>query len=121
MLFSRMGHVAIEVSDLERSMKFYRDLLGLEARWSKDADWANLKLGNDDLSLVKKSPGQIHPPHFGFRVKSREELKAAHEKLSTAGVSVEPISGHRDGSISFYFRDPDGNHLEAVWDPGLPA
>ena len=121
MLFSRMGHVAIEVSDLERSIKFYRDLLGLRARWEKDSDWANLKLGHDDVSLVQKSPHQKHPPHVGFRVNTRAELNLAFESLASAGVPVEPISGHRDGSISFYFRDPDGNHLEAVWDPGLDS
>jgi catechol-2,3-dioxygenase len=119
-VFLKMGHAALEVADLERSMKFYRDVLGLKPSWEGDPDWAQLKLGGDDLSLVKKE-GSKHPPHLGFRVGSREALKLAHEHLATQGVRVERLHGHRDGSMSFYFSDPDGNLLEALWDPNYVA
>lgn len=120
MKFHRMGHVAIHVSDMSRAKKFYQETLGLEGRWTKDSDWANFRLGTDDLSLVKRE-GAVHPPHFALRVKSREDLKSAHAELKAKGVEVEEISGHRDGSISFYFKDPDGNILEALWDPKMES
>jgi catechol 2,3-dioxygenase-like lactoylglutathione lyase family enzyme len=114
--FLKMGHAALEVSDLNRAMRFYRDVLGLKPTWDGDPDWAQLALGGDDLSLVRKE-GSKHPPHLGFRVQSREHLESAHQQLAAQGVLVEKVHGHRDGSMSFYFRDPDGNLLEAVWDP----
>ena len=116
MKFTRMGHVALHVSDLKKAAQFYQDVLGLEGRWTESSDWANFKLGSDDLSLVK-AEGAVHPPHFGFRVKTRDDLKKVHSELKSKGVFVEEIHGHRDGSISFYFKDPDGNNLEALWDP----
>jgi catechol-2,3-dioxygenase len=68
--------------------------------------------------LVSKNHSK-HPPHFGFRVSSREELQTAHAELKAKGVEVEKSSGHRDGSMTFYFKDLDGNILEAVWDPKI--
>ena len=111
-----MGHAAIRVKDLEASFRFYCDLLGLEKNWAGDADWANLKLGPDDLSLVREQ-GAKHPPHLGLKVASEEDLQKAHDKLMAAGVRPGPIKKHRDGTSSFYFKDPDGNILEGLWDP----
>jgi catechol-2,3-dioxygenase len=118
MKFFRMGHVAIHVKDVEKSLRWYESVLGLKGRWTKDQDWANLKLGNDDLSLVASEKAK-HPVHCGFRVKTKEDLQIVHADLLAKGVEVEKISGHRDGSISFYFKDPDGNYLEALWDPKI--
>lgn len=111
-----MGHVALQVDDLQKNVAFYRDVLGLKPAWVGDDDWANLELGSDDLSLVKRG-GAVHPPHFGFRTESPADLLEWHRHLMEKGVFVEPISTHRDGSQSFYFKDPDGNVLEALWDP----
>ncbi len=115
-LFKKMGHVGIQVEDVERSLGFYRDTLGFRVEWDGDADWANVSLGGDDLGLIRKSSNK-HPPHVGLRVDTVEDLLAAHEALAAKGVSVDPVRGHRDGSRSFYFRDPDGNILEALWMP----
>jgi catechol 2,3-dioxygenase-like lactoylglutathione lyase family enzyme len=116
MKFQRMGHAAIHVSDLERSIQFYRDVLGMESVWTGDDDWANLKKGPDDLSLVRRA-GFKHPPHLGFRVETRKDLEEAHAELKEKGIKVQAIREHRDQSVSFYFCDPDGNFLEALWEP----
>jgi catechol 2,3-dioxygenase-like lactoylglutathione lyase family enzyme len=115
-LLKRMGHVAIEVSDLSRALTFYRDVLGLKPQWVGDEDWANLSLGGDDLSLVR-SQGSVHPPHLGFYVDQEIDLQHMHSYLTVQGVKVEPIHPHRDGSKSFYFVDPDQNLLEILWMP----
>jgi len=116
MEFVKMGHAAIHVSDLKKSIEFYQNVLGFKDFWTGDEDWANLKLGPDDLSLVRKA-GFRHPPHLGLRVKSESELEAAHLRLKEAGVKIQKIHAHRDGTKSFYFCDPDNNFLEALWDP----
>jgi catechol 2,3-dioxygenase len=111
-----MGHVGIQVKDVPRAVAFYRDQLGFDVEWDGDADWANVSLGGDDLGLILKETGK-HPPHIGLRVDSRKDLEAAHLALKSQGIAVEAIRGHRDGSMSFYFQDPDGHHLEALWMP----
>ena len=114
-LFKKMGHTGIQVADLPRAIAFYRDVLGFQVDWSAD-DWANVSLGGDDLGLIATPPGR-HPPHLGLRVDSRDDLMKAHADLQSKGVDVGPVKGQRDGSMSFYFRDPDGNQLEALWMP----
>jgi catechol 2,3-dioxygenase-like lactoylglutathione lyase family enzyme len=112
-----MGHVAIHVSDVERSVRFYRDLLGLEPGWKTEEDWTILTCGEDDLALIKKTPGALHPPHFGFRVDSAAQVDAAYERLKDKVRITKAPADHRDGSRSFYFDDPDGNAVEIIFDP----
>lgn len=114
--FTRMGHTALVVNDLKESLSFYKELLGCKGLWESDSDWAQLGLGPDDLSLVQKAPGKtLHPPHVGFRVETENDLQQMHKQLKDAGVEVEDICPHRDKSVSFYFKDPSGNILEALW------
>jgi catechol 2,3-dioxygenase-like lactoylglutathione lyase family enzyme len=115
--FKRMGHVAIHVSDVDRSMKFYRDLLGLKPGWKTDEDWTILTCGKDDLALIKKEPGVHHPPHFGFRVGSASAVDAAYNELKDKVKITREPNDHRDKSRSFYFEDPDGNQVEIIYDP----
>jgi catechol 2,3-dioxygenase-like lactoylglutathione lyase family enzyme len=115
-IIKRMGHAALQVDDLDASIRFYRDILGLQPKWVGDDDWAQVCVGNDDLSLVRKVAA-VHPPHLGFRVSTREDLIKLHGELQSKISTVEPIKLHRDATESFYFRDPDGNWLEALWDP----
>ncbi|MBV9463426.1 MAG: VOC family protein [Verrucomicrobiae bacterium] len=115
--FERMGHVAIQVADVERAAKFYRDVLGLEPAWKVDPDWTILTCGRDDLALIRKGPNVHHPPHFGLRVASLAEVDAAYEAIKDKVKIVKEPKLHRDGSKSFYFDDPDGNPVEVIFDP----
>lgn len=111
-----MGHAAIFVDDVSAAGQFYKNVLELNPVWEGDEDWANFELGGDDLSLVKRK-GAVHPPHLGFYVASKEDLQAMQNRIKASGVKVETIDLHRDGTSSFYFRDPDGNLLEMIFDP----
>lgn len=113
----RMGHVALRVKDVQASLEFYKNL-GLEPVWSKDTDWGMLRLGQDDLALIKDDPYAHHPPHFGLRVESNAAVDELHDGLKAQGVTIlrEPKL-HRDKSYSFYFADPDGNIVEVLYDP----
>jgi catechol 2,3-dioxygenase-like lactoylglutathione lyase family enzyme len=115
--FTRMGHCALVVRDLSESLRFYKDVLGCTSIWESDSDWAQLGLGPDDISLIEKKDGRaLHPPHVGFQVSTYEDLLKMHAQLKEQGVFVEEIRSHRDGTASFYFRDPSNNILEALWD-----
>ncbi len=114
MKLKRLGHVAVCVQDIEKSAEFYRNL-GMELVW-KDADWAYLKAGEDGLALLSPSYDQAGP-HFGFVFDSRTEMESAYQQLKAEGVSVTQIHEHRDGTASFYGRDPDGNGFEYLYEP----
>ncbi|MGC9523920.1 MAG: VOC family protein [Limnospira sp.] len=114
MKLKRLGHVAICVQDIEAAAKFYKNL-GMKLVW-KDTDWAYLKAGSDGLALL--SPGYDQAgPHFGFIFDDRAEMEAAYRELKEQGVQVSSIHDHRDGTASFYGRDPDGNAFEYLYEP----
>jgi catechol 2,3-dioxygenase-like lactoylglutathione lyase family enzyme len=114
MKLKRLGHVAVCVQDIEKSAAFYQNL-GMELVW-KDADWAYLKAGDDGLALLSPSYNQAGP-HFGFVFADRAEMETAYAQLKMQGVKVTNIHEHRDGTASFYGRDPDGNGFEYLYEP----
>ncbi len=127
-----LGHVVFYVKDLERSLAFYRDLLGFQevGRIFKGGA-AALTSGrtHHELLLIEvgDAPGPQPGPrrglyHIGIKVgDSLDELRQAKRELEQAGVSIEGMSDHTV-SQSLYLRDPDGNEVElyvdadeAVW------
>lgn len=110
----RLGHVAVCVEDVAIAAKFYQGL-GMKLVW-QDSDWAYLKAGNDGLALMSPNYDQAGP-HFGFVFSDRTEIDTAYEKLKADGVKVGKIHDHRDGTASFYGRDPFGNWFEYLYEP----
>ena len=118
MELKRLGHVAICVKDIDKSATFYKQL-GMELVW-QDADWAYLKAGTDGLALL--GPGYKQAgPHFGFVFDDRAAIETAYEQLKTEDVRLTEIHEHRDGTASFYGRDPDGNWFEYLYEPAAVA
>ena len=118
----RLGHVAIRVQDVDRAKIFYMGL-GMKLIWDAD-DWCYLEagLGHDGLALL--GPGyKAAGPHFAFHFTDREEIQRMHNQLRAAGVQVGALHDHRDGTSSFYLRDPEGNWLEMLYHPkeGIPS
>ncbi|MDF2178835.1 FosG family fosfomycin resistance glutathione transferase [Aliiglaciecola sp. CAU 1673] len=105
-----LNHITIAVSDLERSLAFYTDVLGMLAhvRWNNGA---YLSLGGIwfCLSCDKVCPSQDYS-HIALDI-SEDDFALFTEKLRNAGV-VEWKNNSSEGH-SMYFFDPDGNKLEA--------
>ena len=114
MQMKRLGHVAVCVEDVAKAAEFYKSL-GMKLVW-QDTDWAYLKAGNDGLALMSPDYDQAGP-HFGFVFSDRAEIDTAYEKLKADGVKVGKIHDHRDGTASFYGRDPFGNWFEYLYEP----
>jgi catechol 2,3-dioxygenase-like lactoylglutathione lyase family enzyme len=114
MKLKRLGHVAICVKNIDRAAEFYQNL-GMNLVW-KDADWAYLKAGEDGLALLSPNYDQAGP-HFGFIFDDRAEMEAAYDRLQQAEIYLTQIHEHRDGTASFYGRDPDGNWFEYLYEP----
>ena len=118
----RLGHIAIRVKNVERAKSFYMSL-GMKLIWD-DSDWCYLEAtaGKEGLALL--GPGyKAAGPHFAFHFTDKDEVKSAHTQLKNAGISVGALHDHRDGTSSFYLRDPDGNWLEMLYEPpaGIPS
>ncbi|MBE9099869.1 VOC family protein [Vacuolonema iberomarrocanum] len=117
MKLKRIGHVAICVEDVKRAAEFYKNL-GMDLVW-QDPDWAYLKAGEDGLALLSPSYEQAGA-HFGFVFDDRAEVDRAYDRLKQADIHLTKIHEHRDGTASFYGRDPDGNWFEYLYEP-VPA
>ena len=112
----RIGHIAIKVKDIERAKAFYIGL-GMKLIWD-DKDWCYLetKPGGDGLALL--GPGyKAAGPHFAFHFTNKTEVEKAHSQLTQAGVRVGSLHDHRDGTASYYLKDPEGNWLEMLYQP----
>ena len=107
----RLGHVAIRVEDMDRAVAFYSQL-GMEMVWNAD-DWCYMEAAKSRDGLALLGPNyKAAGPHFAFHFRDRAEVDAVHAQLKAAGVAVGAVHDHRDGTASFYLRDPEGNWLE---------
>jgi catechol 2,3-dioxygenase len=120
-----IGHVHLKVSDLERSIAFYRDVMGFEitARYGKQAAFLSAGGYHHHLGLnTWESEGGSPPPrratglfHFAIRYPDRKALAIALKRLIEAGVPVQGVADHAV-SHSIYLADPDGNGIELTID-----
>lgn len=117
-----MRHLALKVADVERAVEFYFRVFGMKVVWQPDPDNAYLSSGCDNLALHRgesSATGQ-RLDHFGFIVRTVEDVEAAYVWARGSGLDiVHPLKHHRDGSVSFYLRDPDGNVIQALYEPSI--
>ena len=120
-----LGHVVFYVKDLERSLVFYRDLLGFKEIGRVLSDTAAaLTSGRTHHELLLIQVGDAPGPpqgrrglyHIGVKVGNNlDELRAAKRELEQAAVTIDGMSDHTV-SQSLYLRDPDGNEVELYVD-----
>lgn len=121
-----LGHVVFYVKDLERSLAFYRDLLGfLEVGRVFGGAAAALTAGRTHHELLLIQVGDAPGPstgrrrglyHIGIKIgDSLDELRVAKKELERAGVEISGMSDHTV-SQSLYLHDPDGNEVELYVD-----
>jgi catechol 2,3-dioxygenase len=121
-----LGHVVFYVRDLDRSLAFYRDLLGFqEVGRIFNGSAAALTSGRTHHELLLIEVGEAAPPpqghrlglyHIGIKIgDSLDELRAAKRELEQAGVVISGMSDHTV-SQSLYLADPDGNEVELYVD-----
>jgi catechol 2,3-dioxygenase len=121
----RIGHVHLKVADLERAIRFYRDVLGFELtqRYGKEVAFLSAGGYHHHIGLnTWESEGGSRPPrgstglfHLAIAYPTRAELADALRRLLRAGIHVDGASDH-GVSEAIYLRDPDGNGVELYWD-----
>jgi catechol-2,3-dioxygenase len=119
---TRLQHLVLWISDVERSVRFYVDVLGFEVT-ARYPNAAFLKIPGtaDDHHLGLFEQPQVAPPservarmyHSAWEVGAITDLVRARERLVAAGALVG-ASDH-GVSLSLYAKDPDGLEFEVFW------
>jgi len=113
-MLDRIDHVWFWVSDMDRAVAFYRDILGLELERRDDDEWAMFRVGDARLGVHGSAAGSGRP-HGGtvaFRVEDLDESKFA---LELRGVVFDEHVGEVAGLARFAtFHDPDGNDVQLI-------
>jgi catechol 2,3-dioxygenase-like lactoylglutathione lyase family enzyme len=114
-----MDHLAIPVSDQERSRRFYETYFGFGARPARVYDDGVLMLYNADGFALALGPYGADPApkwmHFGLGLPDRDAVLALRERFVADGVAVHEFFDEPD-YVSVKVRDPDGYILEASWE-----
>ena len=116
----RLGAVHLTVTDLDRSVVFYEDAIGLRLHRREDAT-AAMGAGEEDLLVLHKQPGARRAGrhaglyHYALLYPSREELAHAALRLAAARTPIQGASDHGTHE-AIYLPDPDGNGIELAAD-----
>ena len=109
-----IDHVSVLITDVERSRRFYRDLLGLnEIAKPRTFDFVALwfDLGNQQLHLLQKPQADtVSPRHFALRVR---DVAAAREHFRGLDVPFDETTKIPDCD-RFFIWDPDRNRIEII-------
>ncbi len=122
---ARIGHVHLTVSDLDRAVAFYRDVLGfaVTATYGRDAVFLSAGGYHHHLGLntwagrgaPRPASGTTGLYHFAVLYPDRAALAAAVRRVVEHGVPLEGVADH-GVSEAVYLRDPDGNGVELYRD-----
>ena len=119
----QVGHLVINVSNVEASTKFYTDILGFEIAVQRPgATFLTCGEIHHDLALFQASDespatrkGNIGLNHFAVQVEDYDSLRDLYHTLLENDVNVDRTTDHgMTGSV--YFEDPDGNGIEFYYD-----
>ncbi len=122
---TRIGHIHLKVSDLERSLEFYCGLLGFEltTKYGEQAAFISAGGYHHHIGLnTWQSKNAAPAPEYGVGLyhtailyPSRKELAIIYDRLLKNNY---PLTGAADHGVSeaIYLNDPDGNGVELYWD-----
>ena len=130
MKIKELGHVVLYVRDLNRSRRFYGELLGFHEVTQIGSPAAVFSSGRAHHELLIIEVGAAATPippdprvglyHIGLKIgESDDELREAMVRLKIASVEIEGMADHTV-THSIYIRDPDGNEIELYIDVQPP-
>jgi len=114
-----LNHLHLHVHDLPAAQKFYGRYFGFATSTVREEAFLIVRNADGfDLAFMEE-PKSVDLPtwfHFGFRLPSREAVRAMHDRMAADGVSISrPIEDH-GGWTSFRCADPDGHAIEIYYE-----
>jgi catechol 2,3-dioxygenase len=122
---TRIGHIHLKVSDIDKALIFYKDLLGFQimTRYGTQAvflaaDGYHHHIGLNTWYSKNAQPAPVHAAglfHTAILYATRKELATIFKRLMDANY---PFTGFADHGVSeaLYLNDPDENGVELYWD-----
>ena len=115
-----MNHLALAVSDQDRSRRFYERYLAFSAEPTTREDGVLIMHDSAGFSLALGETNEvIRLPeflHFGMRLRGPDEVRSFRDRLAEDGVAIVGQWEEPD-YVSVKFRDPDGYVVEVSWEP----
>jgi catechol 2,3-dioxygenase len=123
---TKIGHVVLNVRNLERSVQFYTQVLGFRISDIYDHDmipggmvFMRFSPDHHGVALIGSLPedaNQVEMHHMAFAVSTLDEVFRARDHLEKCGVKIDFHGRRRAGvQIAVEFPDPDGHMLEIYW------
>ena len=114
-----LTHLHLMVNDIQRSLKFYQRVFGMEVRfWAgKDLVFLNTTGANDMIALHQAEEGQPTGAsggilHFGLQLEKKDDLEHAINEVIAAGGALKKRGEFTPGMPFAYVTDPDGYEIE---------
>jgi catechol-2,3-dioxygenase len=122
---TQLGHVALRVRDVDKAVEFYTSVLGLTLK-NRMHGIAFLGIREDashEVALMPlpaealgPDPSRVGLYHFAWEMPSFEALEALHDRLIEHNVRIGGYSPAKNSTNVMFF-DPEGNEMEAIWEP----
>lgn len=120
---TQLGHLALRVRDVERATRFYHEVVGLQVRnQARGVAFLGIRAdASHELALFPLPPDAPGPDpqrvglyHIAWEMASFDDLEQLHQRLLAHNAT---IVGYSERQCNVMFLDPDGNELEAIWEP----
>jgi predicted enzyme related to lactoylglutathione lyase len=110
-----LDHVYYWVTDMDRAVRFYQDVLGLRITRRDGSNWAEFDAGPIRLALHGAVEGRPMQPGGATAVFGVDDLDSARAELEGRGATFDEHLGEVEGFARFAsFRDPDGNAVQII-------
>lgn len=113
-----LAHLALTVSDLERSFQFYHDVFGMLAVYREKEFLQAQTPGARDILVLEEGTENVGRSggikHFGFRLADARDIDRAAAAIERAGGKIKHRGEFCPGEPYVFFTDPDGYEVE-VW------
>ena len=118
-----LTHLALCVSDLNRSFQFYHDVFGMLAVYREPTFIQAQTPGTQDILVLESGGDEIGKTggikHFGFRLTDARDIEKAAKSIESAGGKITSRGEFVPGEPYVFFHDPDGYEVEVWYE--LPA
>lgn len=112
MAIRKVANAYYVVRDMDRSARFYRDVLGLEVKFADPGKWTQFDVAGTQIAIATPAPGQPDPGENATVVLEVDDLDAMQQRLRDEGMTPSEVIAMGSHGSFFTVRDPDGNLVQ---------